>query len=201
MESKAPVRRRRGERSCAVLVVSVMTAIVLRAQTPSAFSFGGTEVAGGNYVGANPDGTQTLAGHVPLEVRNGTAVVKYHASLDIEGRIILPLRNQPELAELLEDLYNPNSPKFHKFLTPDEFAQRFSADATDAMQVQEFLKGAGISVTAGQVMGRSCALVGHRRHMNERSVCASIIIRARMALCFSPRTPIRRSLPLWRARS
>jgi kumamolisin len=115
-------------RPCAVLVLSVVTVTAMPAQT-------------------NPGGTQTLAGHVPLEVRNGTAVLRYHASVNIDGRIILPLRNQPELAELLEDLYNPNSPKFHKFLTPDEFAQRFSADAADSMQVREFLKAAGIFVT------------------------------------------------------
>jgi len=161
MESKAPGRRRRGKRTCAVLALSVMTLIALPAQTPGALSFGGTDrAAGGNYVGTNRDGTQTLAGHVPLEVRNHTAVLKYHASLDIEARIILPLRNQPELAELLEDLYNPNSPKFHKFLTPDQFAQRFSADATDSMQAQEFLKSAGISLTGQSGNGTVLRVTG-----------------------------------------
>jgi subtilase family serine protease len=74
----------------------------------------------------NPNGSQTLTGHVPLEVRDGTAVFKYHAKLDIDARVVLPLRNQSELAKLLDDLYDRRSPIFHHFLSPAEFAQRFS---------------------------------------------------------------------------
>jgi Pro-kumamolisin, activation domain len=129
-------RRKWGKRAGALLVLSAMGTMALPAQTP----------ATPRFIQTNLDGGQTLGGHVPLEVRDHTAVLKYHASLNIDGRIILPLRNQGELAELLEDLYNPSSPKFHKFLTPDEFAQRFSADAADSWQVQEFLRRAGISI-------------------------------------------------------
>ena len=142
--------RKSGKRVGALLVLSAMGTVALPAQTP----------ATPRFIQTNLDGGQTLVGHVPLEVRNHTAVLKYHASLNIEGRIILPLGNQPELTELLEDLYNPNSPRFHQFLTPDQFAQRFSPSTIDSMQVRRFLESAGISVTGQSGNGTVLRVTG-----------------------------------------
>ncbi len=41
----------------------------------------------------------------------------------------LPLRNQAELTRLLHDLYDPKSPKFHKYISVAEFTERFGADS------------------------------------------------------------------------
>jgi len=100
-----------------------------------------------NYVKNNADGSQTLTGHMPLEVKNGAATFKYHASQTINAQVIMPLGNQSELSSLLQGLYDPKNPNFHHFLTPTQFAQQFAPSSIDSTQVQEFLKAQGISVT------------------------------------------------------
>jgi len=114
--------------------------------TMAANSFAGSSTS---YIKNNVDGSQTLTGHVPLEVKNATATFKSHASQNIDVRIIMPLQNQSQLSSLLQDLYDPKSPSFHHFLTPTQFAQQFASSTIDSALVQEFLKKEGISV-AGQ---------------------------------------------------
>src|SRR5437764_13792360 len=43
----------------------------------------------------------------------------------------LPLRDQAAASDFLAQLYNPASPNFHKFITPQEFAERFAATEND----------------------------------------------------------------------
>jgi len=112
------------------------------------------------YTRNNPDGSQTLTGHVPGEVKNAIAAFKYHASHNINARIILPLANQSQLSSLLQDLYNPKSPNFHHFLTPAQFAQQFISSAIDSSIVQEFLKKEGISVTGQSANGAILNVAG-----------------------------------------
>jgi len=100
-----------------------------------------------SYVKNNPDGSQTLTGHMPLEVKNFIATYKYHTSQNISAQVILPLANQSQLSTLLQNLYDPTNPGFHQFLTPAQFAQQFAPSTIDSTQVQEFLNKEGISVT------------------------------------------------------
>jgi hypothetical protein len=77
-----------------------------------AFSMAAAEPS---FVRNNPDGRQTLTGHVPTEVRNSAATLVSHASLNIDARIILPLANRQEPDGMLQDLYDPQSPTVHHF--------------------------------------------------------------------------------------
>jgi kumamolisin len=112
------------------------------------------------YIKNNPDGSQTLKGHVPLAVRNSTAVLLSHASLNIDARVIMPLANQSKLSALLEDLYDPQSPSFRHFLTPPQFAQQFAPPATDSIQVRRFLENEGLSVTGQSPNGTILNVTG-----------------------------------------
>jgi kumamolisin len=100
-----------------------------------------------SYIQNNVDGSQTLTGHMPWEVKNGTSSYISHASMNMNVQIIMPLSNQSQLDSLLQDLYDPNSPDFHHFLTPTQFAQQFASSAVDVAEVQEYLKKEGIYVT------------------------------------------------------
>jgi subtilase family serine protease len=62
--------------------------------------------------------------------------------------IVLPLRNQADLAGLLGQLYDPSSPSFHKFLTADQFAQQFSPTAEDYQAVVAYAQANGFTVGA-----------------------------------------------------
>jgi subtilase family serine protease len=116
--------------------------------------------ADSSFIRNNPDGSQTLTGHVPLAVRNSTAVLLNHASLNIDARIILPLANQSQLDGLLRDLYDPQSPAFRHFLTPAQFAQQFAPSAIDSAQVLEFLGGEGLLVTGQSPNGAVLNVTG-----------------------------------------
>jgi len=126
----------------------------------AANSFADSSAGPLSYIRNNVDGSQTLTGHVPLEVKNATAAFKYHASQNIDARIILPLTNQSQLSSLLQDLYDPKSPSFHHFLTPAQFAQQFSPSAIDLTLVQDFLNKEGISVTGQSSNGAVLNVTG-----------------------------------------
>jgi subtilase family serine protease len=58
----------------------------------------------------------------------------------------LPLRNQPELTQLLHDLYDPRSPRFHKYLSVSEFTDRFGPTAADYKKVADWAKSKGLKI-------------------------------------------------------
>jgi xanthomonalisin len=60
----------------------------------------------------------------------------------------LPLRNQAELTQLLHDLYDPKSPRFHKYLSVSAFTRRFGPTAEDYDTVADWAKSKGLTVTA-----------------------------------------------------
>jgi subtilase family serine protease len=50
----------------------------------------------------------------------------------------LPMRNLEALTNLLADLYNPTSPRYHQYLTADEFTEQFGPSTDDYQRVIEF---------------------------------------------------------------
>jgi len=106
-----------------------------------------------SYIKNNFDGSQTLTGHVPLEVRNGAAILKHHANFNLSAQIIMPLANQVQLNTLLQNLYDPKSSSFHQFLTPTQFAQQFAPSVIDLIQVREYLKKVGVIITGQSANG------------------------------------------------
>ena len=58
----------------------------------------------------------------------------------------LPLRNEAALNELLQQLYDPHSTNFHRFLTPQEFTARFGPTEQDYQTVRSFAEGNGLTV-------------------------------------------------------
>ena len=59
----------------------------------------------------------------------------------------LHLRNQQELHALLSGMYNPHSPLYHHFLTPQQFAGAFGPTAEQQQQVLDYLRQAGLHIT------------------------------------------------------
>ncbi len=66
---------------------------------------------------------------------------------DLHMSIGLALRNQDRLSELLAGLYDPTSPNFHQYLTPDQFAQQFGPTADQRQAVISYLNRQGFTVT------------------------------------------------------
>ena len=53
---------------------------------------------------------------------------------------------QTELDALLADQQNPSSPQFHRWLTPEEFGNRFGLSASDCSKVAAWLRAEGLTV-------------------------------------------------------
>jgi kumamolisin len=89
-----------------------------------------------------------LTRHVRDAVRSGAArsAGRVPASQTLRLVMVLPLRNQDELENLLADLYNPNSPSYHQFLTVDEFTARFGPTQEDYDTAIAFAQENGLTV-------------------------------------------------------
>ena len=95
-------------------------------------------------------GQAIQARHVPDAVVNGEAVPV--DALDLRQRlrlaINLPLRSQDELTQLLRQLSDPHSQNFRKYLTVEEFTERFSSKASDYEAVVAWAQASGLSLIA-----------------------------------------------------
>jgi subtilase family serine protease len=86
--------------------------------------------------------------HVREAVRNGQARSVGHMPATQTMRIVLvlPLRNQAELENFLQELYDPSSLSFRQFLTVEEFTARFSPTSEDYDTVIHFAEANGLTV-------------------------------------------------------
>jgi subtilase family serine protease len=68
-------------------------------------------------------------------------------STRLDLAIGLPIRNQAALTALLNNLYNPASPDYRHFLTPQQFAERFGPTPQDYQALSAFILTNGLRVT------------------------------------------------------
>jgi subtilase family serine protease len=94
-------------------------------------------------------GSQVLHKHVRPVVTNGQAVRVGPMSKSQRMRlaILLPLRNEGELTNLLKRLYDPSSPDYRHFLTVAQFAEQFAPTNQDYQAVVKFARSRGFNVT------------------------------------------------------
>jgi len=98
---------------------------------------------------AQTTGSQRLHGHLP------EAVARFHlqptgrlsATQQLNLVIGLPPRNREALDQLLQQLYDPASPKFRQYLTPEQFTEQFGPTEQDYRAVIDFAKANGMTVT------------------------------------------------------
>src|ERR1043166_5213590 len=63
----------------------------------------------------------------------------------------LPMKNQAEASDFLAQLYDPQSANFHKFITPQEFAEQFGPTETDYESVIDFAQANGLTVSSRHI--------------------------------------------------
>src|SRR5690348_1498102 len=91
---------------------------------------------------------KALNDSAPAIVSQMTPIGNLPATTRLHLAIGLPLRNQAALDELLRQLYDPASANFHKFLTPQEFTERFGPTEDDYQAVKNFAAANGLAVAA-----------------------------------------------------
>jgi len=107
-------------------------------------------------VGASAQPRPAMTTHVPEAVSSGRAVLAGHlaASQRVSLAVSLPLRDEAQLRDLLQCLYDPQSPDFHHFLSVQQFTERFGPAASDYAALQRFAQSNGLKIvdTAGNRM-------------------------------------------------
>lgn len=91
--------------------------------------------------------TLTLAGNRPDIVSQLAPVGSLAPGRQLQLAIGLPLRNQDALTNLLKQLYDPSSVRFHHWLTPEQFTAQFGPTEEDYARVIEFARKHGMIVT------------------------------------------------------
>jgi subtilase family serine protease len=90
----------------------------------------------------------TITNHVPEAVSSGRAPLVGHLlnTQRLSLAISLPLRNEAQLDDLLQQLYDPRSPNYHKYLSVREFTARFGPAESDYAAVLQFAEANGLTV-------------------------------------------------------
>ncbi|HEY1313200.1 MAG TPA: S53 family serine peptidase [Steroidobacteraceae bacterium] len=122
----------------------------------------------GSGATAVPGAQPMLAPHLPRSVADGTAAMTgpVGAQQILRPVIQLPLRNQAELTQLLHDLYDPKSRKFHQYLSVSDFTARFAPTARDYAAVVAWAKRNGLKVIATTPNRRLVAVEGSVNTVN-----------------------------------
>ena len=127
----------------AVITVAVLALLlgldpVARAQTPNLIT-----------AAINPSQVSLLAGNTRSEANWQNDLGPVADSLPVE-HLLLQLRRsaaqEQALSQLIEQLHNPASPTFHRWLTAQEFGQRFGLGQQDLKVITGWLQSNGFTI-------------------------------------------------------
>jgi subtilase family serine protease len=74
--------------------------------------------------------------------------------------VIMALRHRDQLQQLLDDLQDRDSPSYHRWLTPQQFARRFGPAAGQVQAVTDWLRSRGLRVTRIDPIARTILFAG-----------------------------------------
>jgi kumamolisin len=97
---------------------------------------------------AGPDGgTVTLRGSVSPLTGKAHRLGGLAASRQLGVTVTLALRDTTGLDSFLSALYDPSSPEYRHFLTPQQFARQFGPTAASQQEVTSWLRTQGLKIT------------------------------------------------------
>jgi subtilase family serine protease len=132
-------------RSCklVVLLAGVYAGLPMAAQNGSPVQPRITQAIDG-------DNRVRIAGSVRPAIAHATDLGAVRPNLPLERMVLVltPAAGQAAaLTQLLDDQQNAASPSYHRWLTPQQFAQGYGPAAADVQQVQGWLQSQGLAVT------------------------------------------------------
>jgi kumamolisin len=100
--------------------------------------------------------------HVRQEVVNGQAqfLSAMPPAQSMRLDLVLPLRNQAGLDQLLKDLYDSSNPSYRHFLSVSEFTAQFGPSAETYNEVARFASAKGFQVVGGSRDGMDLQIEG-----------------------------------------
>ncbi len=96
------------------------------------------------------------------EVANGKAqlVGQLPATQTLHFDIVLPLSDRAGLQSFVQDVQDPTSSSYRRFLTPEEFTARFGPSQENWETLIAFAKASGFEIISGDLEGRDLRLTG-----------------------------------------
>ncbi len=79
------------------------------------------------------------------------------SSQKLQISVVLEPSNSGQLQSLLQGLYDPHSPRYHQWLRPGEFMQRFGPSRAEVGAVESWLHGKGLTTTLSGFAVRASA--------------------------------------------
>ena len=90
---------------------------------------------------------QMLKRNLPEAATHLTPVGRLSSTNRLNLAIGLPLRNKAVLSNLLKQIYDPASPEYHHYQTPEQFTEQFGPTETDYQAVITYAQANGFMVT------------------------------------------------------
>jgi hypothetical protein len=130
---------------CFLLALTILTAGSRYAQAQTQIPAPGRV----NQSTAQSGGAMTLLNHTPAKVLDGTAIRVSHYNPDNMLRLTLAVQDshQAEEDQFIKELTTKGSPNFHKFLTQDQWNERFAPSVEDEQAVVNWAQSVGLTVT------------------------------------------------------
>ena len=97
---------------------------------------------------AHAGAMRVLHGHVPAAAALSRSLGRLSETNSLRLAISLPLRNREALTNLLQRLYDPASPDYHRYLTPEKFDEMFGPTSQDYQAVINFARTNGLEIVA-----------------------------------------------------
>lgn len=85
-------------------------------------------------------------GRVPELARVSPYLGSVNADEKIQMMISFEVVNEGGLRGLIDELYDPESPRFHQWLTPEEFGERFGRSSEELDRAVEWLTSQGLTI-------------------------------------------------------
>ncbi len=95
---------------------------------------------------AGAQATTRLPGRVAPMVLKSKLIGRVPAQEQVTFAISLPLRNQVQLQQLLKDIYDPKSPQYGQYLTPQQFTDQFGPTQADYDAVTAYATAQGLTI-------------------------------------------------------
>jgi kumamolisin len=93
-----------------------------------------------------PPATVTIQGNVAPSLRDATFLSHSDPNTVLTIVVGLKLHREAEFADVLNRLYDPNSPDYHRWITPTDFLSKYSPGQADADAVRQHLESHGLTI-------------------------------------------------------
>lgn len=106
-------------------------------------------------------GNKGLRGHMLSASQNASDRGRVGDQTELPITVSLALNNENQLEQDLSDIYNPGSPKFHKFLKPAEFRAKYGPTQAQVNDVTSYLTQQGMHSVSVDANGMLVHAVGN----------------------------------------